>query len=136
MNVAEIKNRKRRRRSGKYHPHVRLHHWVLKSAAYRSLSTEARAVLVELMHRYNGSNNGRIGLSVRDAGALCGISKNTAGRALKELQAMGFISIVTPSSFNRKNRLAIEYSLSEFRNDATGELPSMAFMRWRASAET
>lgn len=130
MNLSEIKAQRRRRRSGKYHPHVRLHHWMLKSPAYRSLSIAARAVLVELMMRYNGSNNGRIALGVRDAGEACGISKNTAARALQELKEKGFIIIVTPSNFDRKNQLATEYALTEFRNDVSNEIATKDFMRW------
>jgi len=94
------------------------------------LSPAERAVLVEVMMRYNGTNNGRIGLGSREAGAACGISKNTAGRALKQLQAKGFVVVMTPSNFNRKNRLAAEYALTEFRNDKTGEMATTAFMRW------
>lgn len=48
--------------------HVRLYHWLMQSEAWRTLSPVAKALYLELAYRYNGANNGRIGLSVRDAG--------------------------------------------------------------------
>jgi hypothetical protein len=37
----------------------------LNSAAWKDLNAVERAIYVELMYRYNGSNNGRIALHVR-----------------------------------------------------------------------
>jgi hypothetical protein len=114
----------------KYEQHVRLHHWLLNSAAYLSLSPPARAVLVEVMRIYNGKNNGKLALSVREAGLRCNISKNTAARALRELTERGFIEVRTPSSFSLKCRRAAEWTLTEFRNDVTGKLPTKSFFNW------
>jgi hypothetical protein len=55
--------------------HVRLYHWFLKSEAWRSLSPNARALYLEIVERYNGSNNGRIGFSIRDAAEALHIGK-------------------------------------------------------------
>lgn len=121
---------KRSRRRVKYEQHVRLHHWLLSTLAYRSLSPPARAVLVELMRVYNGTNNGRLALSVRDAGGACCISKNTAARAFDELADRGFIVQTKPGAFSVKFRLATEWALTEFRNDATGAMASKDFVRW------
>ena len=46
---------------------VSLPHWMLQSPAWRSLSPVARGVFIELAAIYNGSNNGRLALSARDA---------------------------------------------------------------------
>jgi len=59
-------------------PHVRLYHWLLNSSAYLSLSSQARAVLVEIAQAYNGTKNGRIGLSVRRASERCNIARRAA----------------------------------------------------------
>ena len=56
--------------------HVRLHRWLLQSPAYRSLGLAARCLLVELYDLFNGENNGRIFLSIRDAARRLGVSKN------------------------------------------------------------
>jgi hypothetical protein len=47
--------------------YVKLRYWLLNSQAWNSLSGNARALYVELAQRYNGSNNGRIPYSVREA---------------------------------------------------------------------
>ena len=122
-----------RRSSRKYRGehHVRLYGWLLRSQAWRSLSAQSRAVLICLMDRYNGSNNGRIALSVRSAAAECRITKDTAARAFHELQDRGFIKLVTPGAFSRKVRHAAEWLLTEFRDDVSGDMPTKEFMCWR-----
>jgi hypothetical protein len=82
---------------------VRLDHRLLESAAYRALSPNARAVLVELTRMDNGSNNGVLWLSVRDAAAHMGVANTkTASAALSELQDMGFIVMTKDAHFRVK----------------------------------
>jgi DNA-binding MarR family transcriptional regulator len=123
----------RRRKRSKGEPHVRLHIWLLKQASWLSLSAPARVVLIQLMSRYNGSNNGRIGYSVRTAAKECRLSKTTASRAFKELTRNGFIECKIRGGFSRKVRHATEWLLTEFRDDVSGELAKKTFMRWRKS---
>lgn len=106
---------------------------MLKSEAWMATTTQARAVLIELHLRFNGFNNGRIALSVRDAAEACRISKNTVTRALRELQEKGFVRLMTAGSFNLKVPHAAEWCLTEHPNSAAGErLSTMDFMKWRA----
>ena len=93
-----------RRRRRRFDPHVRLHLWLLNSEAWRSLTAAARALYVQIAARYNGSNNGAMGCSVRNAAEECRISKNIAFRAFKELIQTGFIGLKTPCAFSRKVR--------------------------------
>jgi hypothetical protein len=58
------RNRARRRGSGGP-PFVQLHWYLLDSAAWKSLSTAARAAYIELARLYNGTNNGTLALSLR-----------------------------------------------------------------------
>ena len=51
----------------------------------KKLRPNTRAVYVEISRIYDGSNNGRIGFSVRTAATRCRIAKDTAKRALDEL---------------------------------------------------
>jgi hypothetical protein len=82
---------------------ARLDHRLLESAAYRALSPNARAVLVELTRMDNGSNNGALWLSVRDAAAHMGVANTkTASAALSELQDMGFIVMTKDAHFRVK----------------------------------
>ena len=72
------RTRDKRRRSGYGSGFVMLPRFMLKSPAWRSLSTPARAIYVELECRYYGTNNGDIALSVREASKLCRSAKDTA----------------------------------------------------------
>jgi DNA-binding transcriptional regulator YhcF (GntR family) len=110
--------------------------WLLRSAAWLSLTAAERAVYVQLASRYNGSNNGKIAFSVRDAAKECRLSKDTAARAFKALESTGFVEIKTPGGFSRKVRHAAEWLLTEFRDDVSGELPKKTFMRWAKSQNT
>jgi hypothetical protein len=124
-------NRQNRKGRSKYDAkHVRLYDYMLSCPAYLSLSCAARAVLIEVARIYDGTNNGRLGLSVRRAAQRCRIAKDTARRALGELQDLGFIDCVTRGSFSRKVRHAAEYRITWKRCDATGELPSYRFKQW------
>jgi hypothetical protein len=68
---------------------VKLEHWMLRTQAWRSLSPACRALYVELAQRYNGSNNGEISMSVREAAELVNIAKDTAGKSFHELERRG-----------------------------------------------
>lgn len=63
---------------------------LLNSDAYIDLGYSARTMLVEMVHFFNGINNGRIFIS-KEMLASRGISRNTATKALKELTSHGFI---------------------------------------------
>ena len=56
-----------------------------------SLTCPARAILIEIARGHDGTNNGRLGLSIRRASERCNIARGTAQRALAELQERGFI---------------------------------------------
>jgi hypothetical protein len=71
--------------------HVRLYHWLTDSPAWKDLNATARAIYVEIAKRYNGTNNGFIVYSVRQAAdelksarqpphGLSGTSRRTALR--------------------------------------------------------
>jgi hypothetical protein len=119
-------------RSKKSARHVRLHHWMMQTEAWKSLSGNQRAILVEMAARYNGSNNGRIHFSIREAAAAVHVSKATAARDLAVLQDRGFIVARIRGGFNVKDKRAqaTEWRLTEFNCDVTGALPSKEFARW------
>jgi len=116
-------------RSVSFERHVRLHYWLLESAAYRSLSVGARSLLVELYALYNGGNNGLLFLSSRSAGERLRCSKSQAHRWLGELQDRGFIRSQQRGSFTLKARHATTWVLTEF--GFGGQLPAKDFMKWR-----
>jgi hypothetical protein len=130
-NQQDKKGRDKKARRKRGAPFVSLPHWLLKSPAWGSLSTQARAIYIEIMVLFNGGNNGRIALSTRDAAIRCNIKRNTAMRAIDELTEKGFIECTRGSSFTAK-RLSREWRSTALPCNLTGQLPSKAFMRWGA----
>lgn len=116
--------------------HVRLYEWLLRSPAWRALTPNERAAYIELKRRYDGFNNGRIGLGERELAMSLNIGRDTARRALRGLIEKGFVSIATPSGFNRKDRTATEWRLAEEKCDLSGALASKDFMKWRPEEKT
>jgi hypothetical protein len=76
----------------------RLHieHRILKCNAYKGLSNSAKCILIELMRRYDGGNNGCIAFG-GSSGAHAGFSTDVTERALTELQRAGFIVQTAPA---------------------------------------
>ena len=111
-------------------PHVRLYRWMLDSPAYLSLTCPARAVLIEIARGHDGTNNGRLGLSI--VGLLNGATSRQAplNAPLSNYQERGFIDCMTKGAFSRKALHATEWRLTWWACDLTGELPSKKFMSW------
>ena len=110
--------------NGRY---IAIPHDVLNSPGYLSTKPSARAVLSELLRCYNGSNNGRIGLSVRDAGKRCNISNDTAALAFTQLEDAGLIERVIKGSFKQRNRKASEFRILWRQCDVTGAMPRASY---------
>ena len=128
---------RRKGRAEKAARHVRLYHSMLKSQAWKSLDAVARALYVEISARYGGpgSNNGRIPYSVREGATALGIGKTKSAEALQALQDRGFIVATTSGGFNRKDRHATEWRLTEFACDATNTVPTRTYESWRPRPE-
>ena len=71
----------RKTRYTDYERWVGLPHYMLKAPAWRSMTPNAKALLIDVWQRYNGTNNGEIGYSVREAGSA------EEGLAALELQS-------------------------------------------------
>lgn len=106
--------------------------YIIRSAAWQSLSPHDKAAYLELKWRYDGLNNGRIGLGNRELAEALQSSKDTARRALESLMEKGFLAKAKPSGFNVKNRAATEWRLTEYTCNVTGELATKDFARWQA----
>jgi hypothetical protein len=116
-----IMGREKRGRRRKGPPFTMLPHFIQASAAYHGLSAIARALLLEIIRRYNGANNGKIVLSARQAAYELNCDKNVITRASREL---GDAKLVQPLSKGRwQGRLATTWQIAWLGCDATGELP-------------
>ncbi len=129
-------NKQDTRGRSKFEQHIRLTHFMLRTAAWRSLTPAQRAVYIELLLRYTGFNNGRIAAPLRNIAVACRINKDTAGEALKVLEQRGFIECVTPGAFSRKVRHAGEWRLTDRKCDISNVRGTNAFQRWRPAEGT
>jgi hypothetical protein len=81
---------------------IRLGAEVTRSPAWRSLCCEARSLLIEIWRRHNGTNNGVISYSHREAKESLCIGSTRVKRAFDQLKDRGFLIIRRASSFNFK----------------------------------
>jgi DNA-binding transcriptional MocR family regulator len=113
----------------------------MDNAAYKDLNCNARAIYTQIKRRYNGSNNGFIVYSVRQAADELRIGKTTAAKAFTDLQMHGFIVPEQRGAFHWKidvsgerHRPASEWRLTAYPSDrSTGiesKYPTKEFMRW------
>lgn len=122
-------NRKGR---GKAEPFIRLHRGVTGSAAWKSLSCEARALLLLVWERHNGINNGAIPLSHREARDALRIGNDKLRKAFMELQDKGFLIARQKGSFKWKVASgagrATEWEITTERCD--GSPPDGSYRNW------
>ena len=111
--------------------HVRLYHWLMRSEAWKNLPATSRALYAELARHYNGSNNGKIGYSVRQAAEELQVCTDTASKHFQILTKRGFIEPMKKGAFSLKERHATEWRMTEFTCDVTGRPPTKDFMRWQ-----
>lgn len=90
-------------RSKKYARFIMIPHFVFDSLAYRSMKPGPRSLLDVVIRKFNGVNNGQIGLSLRHAAEQLNVSKNTVHNWRNELEEKGFISQTRGSGFNMKD---------------------------------
>lgn len=102
--------RKKRNNKGAGVQYVRLPYIMLRHDNFKALSNHAVRIYIEIRHRFNGANNGYIGLSCRDAAQSAHCSPNTAQKALKELEHYGFIICRRVGTFG--NRKASEFIIT------------------------
>lgn len=107
-------------------------HFMMNTAAWKSLDATARAIYLHMAMRYAGpgSNNGRLHYSVREAAAELGIGKSTAQRALLALTDRGFIAVMQRGAFSLKTRHATEWRLTEFSSDIDNSFATRDYVRW------
>lgn len=114
-------------RNARNEHHVRISSEMIDSIAFQHLGPPALKIYVFVRRHYNGSNNGKLTLSVDEAARRCKTSKGTAHRAFKELVAKGFLVVVRPGQWF--NRRAAEYALTD--RPSPGSLPTHAYKQWK-----
>ncbi len=110
--------------SGQY---VNFGYPLLQSPAFRSLSGAAVKVFIELRTHFNGSNNGKLALSLEQAAKLLAMGKATVARAFAELQAKGFVICTKRGQWY--GRQASTWAITLLAID--GNLPTNDWKRWQ-----
>ena len=107
---------------------------VMDTPAWRALSLSAQALYPWLVMEFNGkrfNNNGQIRLSVRQAALKMGISKDTAARAFRDLQAKGFLRVVTGASLGVSGMgKTTEYEITSITTPSKPLEASNDFKNW------
>ena len=117
-----------------------IEHWEIRSAAWRELTPRDIRVYLLLHERYNGHNNGRISLSIREAAKFGRMAKSSAQKALRRLEELGFIKLSFKGSFSQKirdgsgNCYASEYTLTSKKVGDSS--PTKDFMSWIPKKKT
>lgn len=100
---------------------------MLKSEAWRTLSGPAAKVWLEVRSRYNGSNNGKLSLSLDEAAGLLRLGKATVMRAFAELQTHGLLALTERGQWY--GRKASRWRVTDKSCD--GHLATNDWRQWR-----
>ena len=130
---------KRNRTSKGFLTWVPMYRWEMDLDAYRFMSVYGRSLLMEVRRKFNGSNNGEIAMSAREAASLLCCDKDTAHKYLRELEEKGWIREAQKGSFDRKTdekgrkfRAATTWRLtSEPIGLGTVTPATKEYMKWR-----
>lgn len=111
--------------------HIRLYASITGSDAWKHLSGNAIKVLIALVARDDGTRNGNIGFSCREAGEAANLTPHTANRCLQELVDHGFIRCTQKGAFSRKISHASlwRYTWAAWPEGKLG--PTRDFEKWK-----
>ena len=108
---------------------VMLYNWMIDSEAWLDLKAQPRALYLLIKRRFNGSNNGEIYLSHREAAKLLNMHRNSIGTYFDVLIEHGFLKQTTMPHLGPSGvGLSSKWELTELpvnHRPATKE-----FMRW------
>jgi DNA-binding transcriptional MocR family regulator len=115
--------------------HVQLSEWLQATEAWATMRPGPRALYIELRRRFNGSNNGDIFLSHRDAAHALNINRNTATGYFRELEERGFILMTQAPHLGPEGMgLASKWALQEELLKGGNAAPK-GFVAWRRNSE-
>ncbi|MDE4619614.1 hypothetical protein [Sinorhizobium meliloti] len=115
-----------------------MHVWFLQSEAWRATNVYERSLYFELKQRYNGTNNGEIPLSHREAQAALNCSDKPIKAAFRGLIEKGFIRAAQIGTFHWKQGggpggRSTRWILTEYPVDVPlrSSIAEKSFMRWK-----
>ena len=130
--------RKDQKNDGQEH-FCKMHRLNMRTPAWRALSVHAQILLVWIKLEWKGpnaNNNGRIYMSVRQAADLIGCSRETAARALKDLQRKGWLVVTQKASLGVEGAArGNQYELTEIALPGVAMRPRNLFREWHPERE-
>lgn len=99
---------------------------MMQHPAFRDLRPIDRALLDELIFRFNGGNNGEIHLDLRTAATLLKSHPDTVGRAYKKLAEHGFIKLTRGDSWQAKKSREWRITCKPYN----GQEPTNDWKKW------
>ena len=99
---------------------------LITSPAYRILKPPARALLVEFLHIYRPSRNGRLTITEAQAKTLLNVSEKIAARAFYELSEHGFIKLIKHQNWMNKD--GREWAVT--MNPVNDREPTCEYLKW------
>ena len=92
-----------KKKKNRYSSFVMLTNELINSKAWKELSCYARAVYIEIKHKYNGKNDGNLSYTYREASEI--MHTDTFTKALRELVNNGLIDIIRSGGLYRKSNI-------------------------------
>lgn len=102
--------------------YARLYHDVCNTPAWAVLGPSAKALYVDLLMTYNGSNNGDLSASLGDLKHRGWRSSATLASAIYELMALGFLVRTRAGGVERGSRVCSLYGFSDLPIHANPKL--------------
>lgn len=110
--------------------HVQLTECFQATLAWATLKPGPRALYIELKRRYNGRNNGRILMSVREAAGLLNVHRNTIPPYFAELESRCLIEQTREGFLGAEGHgIASTWRLAELPTEKNGR-PDLRYMTW------
>lgn len=123
-------NKYRHGKHGNGGRHVQLPEWVQASEAWATMKPGPRALYIELKRLYNGSNNGAIYLSHRNAAKAINVGRDTVATYYEELVRRGFIIVTRGHCLGPEGvGQSATYALTE--TGLNGVAATKEFMKWK-----
>ncbi len=108
---------------------IKLDHLLLQHPAFETLTGRAVKLFLYVYKRFNGSNNGQISYSVREAAALLRCSKDTASATFQELVEHRLLEPTVKGAFSLKLRHATTWRIT--LAPTPGRAPTNDYAHWQ-----
>ena len=111
---------------------IKLDHLLLQHPAFETLTGRAVKLFLYVYKRFNGTNNGQISFSVREAAALLRCSKDTAATTFQELVDHRLLEPTAKGAFSLKVRHATAWRITI--EHMAGRAATNDYAHWQPTA--